>query len=269
MRVAGVVLAGGRSRRMGTSKALLEWHGATLLERVVSIVGRAVDGAPVVVVAAHGQELPALPPGVRVVEDRRKGLGPLQGIASGLAALAGEADAAFVSSTDAALLHPAFVQRVLAGLAPDVDALVPEARGHRQPLAAAYRIELAGLIDSLLEQGLAKPAFLYERCRTRFADDAWLLADAGVARDDPDLGSLENINDPEAYQRVLALPRAAIGVRVGPEHLRVVASTVGEALALLGLAEGEYRARLDAGSVVLDRSFPLVAGDALALEPRR
>ncbi|MEO9175139.1 MAG: NTP transferase domain-containing protein, partial [Gaiellales bacterium] len=122
------------------------------------------------------------------------------------AALADEADAAFVSSTDAALLHPAFVRRVLAGLDPDVDAVVPEARGHRQPLAAAYRVGLADLIDSLLEQGLAKPAFLYERCRTRFVDDAWLLADETLARDDPGLASLENINDPAAYRRVRALP---------------------------------------------------------------
>src|SRR5215216_2435918 len=66
--VAGVVLAGGRSTRMGRPKANLEWHGSTLLHRVTGIVGRAVDGA-VVVVRAPDQELPELPPGVRVVED--------------------------------------------------------------------------------------------------------------------------------------------------------------------------------------------------------
>ena len=76
------------------------------------------------------------------MRDARPGLGPVQGIASGLAALAGRADAAYVSSTDAALLHPAFVRRVLAGIADDVDALVPEARGYRQPLAAAYRTSI-------------------------------------------------------------------------------------------------------------------------------
>ena len=60
MSSAGVVLAGGRSRRMGTSKAWLDWHGSSLLERVVAVVDRAVDG-PVVVVSAVGQLLPALP----------------------------------------------------------------------------------------------------------------------------------------------------------------------------------------------------------------
>ena len=60
------MLAGGRSTRMGRPKANLEWHGSTLLHRVTGIVGRAVDG-PVVVVRAPDQELPELPPGVRVV----------------------------------------------------------------------------------------------------------------------------------------------------------------------------------------------------------
>ena len=50
---AGIVLAGGRSSRMGSPKAALEWHGSTLLRRVAGIVGRAVDG-PVVV--AHWTE---------------------------------------------------------------------------------------------------------------------------------------------------------------------------------------------------------------------
>jgi len=49
------VLAGGRSSRMGTPKAALEWHGSTLLRRTVGIVARATGG-PVVVVRAAGQD---------------------------------------------------------------------------------------------------------------------------------------------------------------------------------------------------------------------
>src|SRR4051795_2243728 len=93
---AGIVLAGGRSSRMGSPKAALEWHGSTLLRRVCGIVGRAVDG-PVVVVRAPEQELPALPDSIEVVEDAREGRGPLQGLAAGLAALRDEAPVAYVS----------------------------------------------------------------------------------------------------------------------------------------------------------------------------
>src|SRR6185295_6269702 len=122
---AGIVLAGGRSSRMGRSKAALEWHGSTLLRRVVGIVGRAVDG-PVVVVRAPGQTLPALPDAVEVVDDAREGRGPLQGLAAGLAAVRDRAAAAYASSTDVPLLHTRFIRRVLAALDDDVDVVLPE-----------------------------------------------------------------------------------------------------------------------------------------------
>ena len=93
---------------MGTPKAALEWHGSTLLYRTAAIVARATGG-PVVVVRARGQDLPELPKAVTVVDDPREGKGPVQGIAAGLAALAGHADAAFVTSTDLPFLHPAFL----------------------------------------------------------------------------------------------------------------------------------------------------------------
>ncbi|MDF3051507.1 MAG: molybdopterin-guanine dinucleotide biosynthesis protein A-like protein [Pseudonocardia sp.] len=51
---AGVVLVGGRSVRMGASKAALEWHGSTLLRRTVGAVARVVDG-PVVIVREPGR----------------------------------------------------------------------------------------------------------------------------------------------------------------------------------------------------------------------
>src|ERR1700730_17193840 len=104
---------------MGTSKAALEWHGSTLLRRTVGILARATAG-PVIVVRAAGQDLPRPPADTIVVEHPREVKGPVQGIAAGLAALAGQADTAFVTSTDLPFLHPAFVGRVLRALsAPD------------------------------------------------------------------------------------------------------------------------------------------------------
>src|SRR5215207_2383731 len=122
---AGIVLAGGRSRRMGTPKAWLDWHGSTLLRRACGIVARGTAG-PVVVVRAPGQELPPLPASVRVVDDAREGRGPLQGILAGLEAT--DADVAFVASVDLPFLHPAFVAAVCAAadVATDAaDAAVP------------------------------------------------------------------------------------------------------------------------------------------------
>src|ERR671911_1568318 len=132
---AGIVLAGGRSSRMGTPKAWLDWHGSTLLRRCCGIVARGAGG-PVVVVRAPRQELPPLPGGVRVVDDAREGRGPLQGILAGLEAV--DTDVAFVASVDLPFLHPRFVAAVCRGAA-DADVAVPFLGGYRQPLAAAHR----------------------------------------------------------------------------------------------------------------------------------
>src|SRR3954452_16647493 len=161
---AGIVLAGGRSSRMGSPKAALEWHGSTLQRRVTGIVGRAVDG-PVVVVRAPGQELPPLTADVEVVEDAREGRGPLEGLAAGLAALEGRARTAYVSSTDVPLVHPAFVRAVTAALDESVDVALPIVNGYPQPLAAAYRVTLRPLVDELLAADRLRPAFLFERCQ--------------------------------------------------------------------------------------------------------
>jgi len=158
MTSTGIVLAGGRSSRMGTAKSALEWHGSTLLRRITGLVARVVDG-PVVVVRAPGQSLPALGAEVEVVQDPREGLGPLQGLAAGLAATADRAEAAFVCSTDLPFLHPAFIRRVLRALDDGVDVALPVALGHPQPLAAAYRTALAPDVARLVAQGLLGSAW--------------------------------------------------------------------------------------------------------------
>ncbi|MEK6441497.1 NTP transferase domain-containing protein [Pseudonocardia sp. T1-2H] len=271
--VAGVVLAGGRSSRMGTSKAALEWHGSTLLYRTAALLARTVDG-PVVVVAAPGQELPELPAGVAVVADPVEGVGPMQGIATGLAALAEKAPAAFVCSTDMPFLHPAFVRRVLRGLdGPGTDVALPFALGFRQPLAAAYRTALAGLIASLIAQGRSRPGMLYEHCTVTRLDDADLLADADVARLDPDLDSVVNVNAPDDYAAARArLPAEVVvecfgalagGGRRGPHRVRV--ATLGDAAAAVELdLDRHVVAALNGDRITRDPLLPLVAGDTVA-----
>jgi molybdenum cofactor guanylyltransferase len=272
-RTAGIVLAGGRSTRMGRPKAALEWHGSTLLHRVAGIVARAVDG-PVAVVRAPGQELPSLPPGARVVEDAREGRGPLQGLAAGLAAVAEDADLAYVSSTDVPLLHPAFVAAVLAAAErEDVDVALPVAQGYKHPLAAAYRTSLLGDVEELIASDRMRPAFLFERCRVRELDEGDLLRDARLSRADPELLSLRNVNDPAEYEETRARPAPPVTVRrfgtLAPsrdrEPLRLRAATLGAAAAAAGVPlDRHVVAALNGDQISRDPELPLAAGDLVA-----
>lgn len=266
-----MVLAGGRSLRMGTAKAALEWHGSTLLRRTLGVLARAVDG-PLLVVRGRDQPLPQIPPQVKVVDDPEPGLGPLQGIAAGLAALADRAYAAFVCSTDLPFLHPVFVRRMLTALTEDFDVVLPVARGYPQPLAAVYRITLGPLVAELLTSGERRLTRLFDRCATLRLDDAALLEDPALMRADPVLDSVVNVNSPDQYQaaRRRLAPQVTVQCRGagrsnGPNASRIVrAATLSGAAAAAGLALCcPLTATLNGEKICLDGDIPLIAGDII------
>ena len=268
-----VVLAGGRSTRMGAPKAGLAWHGSTLLRQVSGLAARGVDG-PVVVVRAPGQELPALPPSVEVVDDPAEGAGPLQGIACGLAALAGRSDRAFVCSTDLPHLHPAYVRAVVRA-GSGVDVALSVVRGHRQPLAACYRTGLAERAAALLAAGRARPAFLLEDarvapCSTRRRCSPTrpsLRAIPGCCRSRASTrrrttGAARDRPAPEVVVQRFGV------LATGGEHgeRRVRAATLGAAAAAVGLAlDRHVMAAVNGDQVVRDPLAPLATGDVVAL----
>jgi molybdopterin-guanine dinucleotide biosynthesis protein A len=188
---------------MGTPKAALRWHGTSLVAHVAGVLGSAVDG-PVVVVHARGQKLPTLPAGVELSVDRHDGLGPLAGLAAGLAAVERRAPAAFVAAVDLPLLNSALVRRVAASLGTHWDAAVPREKGRAHPLAAAYRTSLWVSAEELLDEGRRRVLDLLERARVRWLDEAELLADPDVAAVDPALSGLRNLNSREDYEAALA-----------------------------------------------------------------
>ncbi len=189
-RCGGIILCGGQSRRMGASKAHLPFGEETLLARVVRLLHDVVR--PVVVVSAAEQELPALPADVLFVCDQRPERGPLEGLAAGLTALEGRADAAYATSCDAPFLSPAFVQEMIRRLE-GYDIAVPREHKFHHPLAAVYRVAVLPEVNKLLAADQLRPAFLFDAVRTHRAPVEELR------RVDPELLSLLNMNHPQQY----------------------------------------------------------------------
>jgi molybdopterin-guanine dinucleotide biosynthesis protein A len=202
MRTAGVVLCGGQSKRMGKAKAWLPFGGENMLPRVVRLLSAVVQ--PIVVVAAPDQDLPSLPAEARVVRDEERGRGPLQGLAAGLEALEGIADAAFASSCDVPFLQPAFVRRMIELLG-DHRICVPYVNGFHHPLAAVYRVEVAESVQRLLAEDRLRPVFLFDMEPTR-------VVSADELRDvDADFKTLRNLNTPEDYEAALREVASGLG----------------------------------------------------------
>lgn len=185
---------------MGRSKAWLPFEGEPMLVRTLRRLGEAAS--PLVVVAAPEQELPPLAEDVLVQRDPVEGQGPLQGIAVGLEALANEARYAYVTSTDAPFLAPAFIRRMRA-LVEGHDACVIHDDGHHHPLSAVFATSLWTTARALLDADRRRPFFLFEEAKTRFVTRDDLLADAAVRRVDPELWTLRNVNTPDDYERAL------------------------------------------------------------------
>jgi len=191
----GIVLCGGKSKRMGRPKAWLPFGGETMLGRVVRLLAKEVH--PIVVVAAPGQEVPPLPTDVLLTRDEDKGRGPLQGLLAGLKALTNQVEAAYLSSCDVPFLCPAFVRRML-GLLGDHAICVPYAAGYHHPMAAVYRISIIDTVSRLLSENRLRPVFLFDEVPTR-------IVEAQQLRDvDTELQSLRNLNTAEDYEKALA-----------------------------------------------------------------
>ena len=151
--LAGVIVAGGESRRRGRDKATLPGPGGTgtLAEYVVGVVAQRCE--PVFVMAAPGQRLPSSLQ-AHVVRDEVRGLGPLPATGRGLRAAA-EAGArlAFVCGVDMPLLSAELIDD-LVHLATETNAeVVLPWDGRSHYLAAVYRTDLADRIDALVAAG--------------------------------------------------------------------------------------------------------------------
>jgi molybdopterin-guanine dinucleotide biosynthesis protein A len=191
----GIVLAGGKSTRMGSSKAMLPFGPETMLQRVVRLLGTVVS--PIVVVAAAGQPLPPLPSDVLLTSDERENRGPLEGLRAGLKALPDSVELAYATSCDVPLLQPAFVEHML-GLASGFDIVVMEIAGFAHPLSAVYNRSVLSHVEALLSADRLRPVFLFERVRTRRVQPFEMSAS------DPGLLTLHNLNTPADYQQALA-----------------------------------------------------------------
>jgi len=191
--IGGIVLCGGKSTRMGTSKALLPFGPETMLQRVVRLLSTVVS--PIVAVAAVDQDLPQLPSEVIVTRDENEGRGPLEALRAGLKALPSDIDAAYVTSCDVPLLEIGFVRQMIE-FARDHDIAVMEIDGFTHPLSAVYRRTTLPCVEDLLSNNRLRPVFLFEAVNTRRVKPEEMTAD-------PELRTLRNLNTREDYERAL------------------------------------------------------------------
>ena len=150
LRLAGLVLAGGRSTRMGQEKCSLKVGSEAMLQRVGRIVQTVVGEWAVA--ARPGQVLPALPEDVGVLRDSVVDRGPLQGVWEGLRHFTGRAEALLVVPGDAGLLDAGLLRKLVDQFERgDCDIVAPEFGGEVLPLPGVYALNLMPTVARLLD----------------------------------------------------------------------------------------------------------------------
>ena len=187
---SAIVLAGGKSSRMGTPKAALLFDGEPLLVHIVRALRHLFS--EIVVVAAPGQDLPSVP--VMVVRDEVAHQGPVGGLCYGLKATVRECS--FVTSCDVPFLNSQLISYLVSRI-PAYDVVVPHWQQRFQPLHAVYRRSVQPLLETQLERGELRPVHLFDRVRTcKVGEDE-------IRRFDPDGLSFLNMNTPADYEEAL------------------------------------------------------------------
>ncbi len=199
--ITGIVLAGGRSSRMGRDKASLLVDGETLLQHSVRALAAVAD--EIVVVHAPGTPRRALdaPCPVREVDDPVAGEGPLVGIATGLREA--RAPLAVVVGVDMPFLEPALLRLLVTRLREERAAsgarwVLPIADGRRQPLCSAFARDALDVLDAHIEAGDRAPMAVGADLRVALlSEEDWRAAD-------PDGRSFVDVDTPEDFAAAMA-----------------------------------------------------------------
>ena len=185
MSVAGYVLAGGNSTRMGTDKALLQIEGTALVQQIAALVATATGSVSIV-----GDPVKYSGLGYPVIADRRPGNGPLAGMEAAL--LDSTSEWNLFVACDLGSLSADFLEglrdRALS-LPAEADCLVPYGPGQRlQPLTAIYRRRCLGAFSRALDAGIRKVTDVVSSLKM-------------INWQAPDPRVFQNINTPDEWNR--------------------------------------------------------------------
>jgi molybdopterin-guanine dinucleotide biosynthesis protein A len=192
--ISGIVLAGGKSSRMGWDKTQIRLEsGLSLVEQAVSRLAEVADEVIVVTAGARGDL-----PNVRWASDLHEGAGPLGGIYTGLLACAWSH--ALVVACDMPFLSGDLL-RYMVSLPRDYDVLLPSLSRGVEPLHAVYGKACLEPARALLEAGRYSILDLYGLVRTKY------LSEDEVSRHDPEGRSFFNINTPDQLRQARHMSR--------------------------------------------------------------
>ena len=193
--MTAIILAGGKSSRLGRSKALQVIEGKSLIQWVIDRL--ATLSTEIIIATAHGEAIPCSSAvRTKTVADIYPGKGPLVGIYSGL--IASSTSRAIVVGCDTPFLSVSLLE-YMTQICSTFDVIVPRINNKLEPLCAVYSKNCSSPIQSLLEQDELRIRKLFSMVKVKY------VKEDEINRFDPEHLSFFNINSQADLDRARKL----------------------------------------------------------------
>lgn len=187
--ISGVILAGGRSSRLGVNKAFIEIEGKKIIKIQIDLLNNFCK--ELIVVSKNTSLYSDLP--CRTVKDIVDYLSPLSGIYTGLKS--SKFNSIFVVACDMPFLNSKLIEYQL-GFADGYDVVVPQHEGDYEALHALYSKNCIPLIEEMFKNSNFRIYDFYSFVRVKIVNDA------EIKKHDPEMISFENINTKDDLKRI-------------------------------------------------------------------
>jgi len=193
--MTSIILAGGKSSRLGRSKALQIIEGKSLIQWVVDRL--AILSTEIIIATAHGEPIPCSSAvSIKTVADIYPGKGPLVGIYSGL--IASSSPRAIVAGCDTPFLSVNLLE-YMTQICSTFDVVIPRIKNKLEPLYAVYSRNCLDPIQGLLEQDERQIRKLFSMVNVKYVEED------EINRFDPEHLSFFNINNHDDLERARKL----------------------------------------------------------------
>lgn len=184
--ISGFILAGGKSSRMGTDKALLMIKNEPLLKRIIRLI-EPLCGS----IAISGQNADYVKFNVKIIPDLYSDCGPIAGIHSSLKH--SHSDWNLLVSVDVPFLNEKLIRNLISSTG-EFDCIIPEHTSGVEPLIGLYHKRILPIVEEMIKNGDYKLMYMLSKLNVRYLDCNSLIHKY------PRL--FMNINRPEDYQSI-------------------------------------------------------------------
>lgn len=191
--ITGIILAGGKSRRMaGVNKALLKVGQGRIIERVRDVVLQVLPTT--IIITNTPDEFAFL--GLPMFPDMFPNAGSLSGLYTGLCHC--QSQFGFLVACDMPFLNPNLIQGMMQ-LVEDDDVVIPCINSRLEPLHAIYSRTCMPFVENLLHHGNLRIQDLFDQVRIKKVSEEFLKGF------DPEFRFIMNVNSPADLQKARAM----------------------------------------------------------------